>query len=379
MSIERRITKSGERRYDVRLRGPDGRVHNRTFRTRKDAERYEREQNVAKDRGLYVDPIGGMRFFGSWATEWLANDAAKSPGARATDTSIIRSCLLPRLEHRRLGSISPLDIQRLVSTWISDAAPRTVRRRYATLSAIFKAAVDAELIGRSPCRGVRLPPVQPAKVRVVTPEEVNRLAAELPERYRPAVYLGAMLGLRIGEVAGLRVGRLDLLGRTLTIAESVGEANGRLFSKDPKSAAGRRVLPLPTPLVEMLAAHMAAAGLTAADADEYLFTAPAGGPLRPPHFRARVWRPACRRAGLGGLGFHDLRRSTATVLVASGVSVRDAQEMLGHSDPRLTLAVYAQATDLGKRVAVDALAQHFAPDSIGSPISDESGTKDLGA
>jgi hypothetical protein len=49
-----------------------------------------------------------------------------------------------------------------------------------------------------------------------------------------------------------------------------------------------------------------------------------------------------------GLGFHDLRRSSATVMVANGVSVRDAQQILGHSDPRLLLGLYAQATETGR-------------------------------
>jgi integrase len=55
--------------------------------------------------------------------------------------------------------------------------------------------------------------------------------------------------------------------------------------------------------------------------------------------------------GLDGLGFHDLRRLNATVLVAEGVDVKTAQSRLGHSDPRLTLAVYAQATDDADRAA----------------------------
>jgi hypothetical protein len=62
-----------------------------------------------------------------------------------------------------------------------------------------------------------------------------------------------------------------------------------------------------------------------------------------------------------GLGFHDLRRSSATVMVANGVSVRDAQQILGHSDPRLLLGLYAQATETGMRTATAAAAMHFMP------------------
>jgi integrase len=69
-----------------------------------------------------------------------------------------------------------------------------------------------------------------------------------------------------------------------------------------------------------------------------------------------VWVPACQRAGLPGLGFHDLRRTNATLLVASGASIRDAQELLGHDDPRMLLGVYAKGTAGGKRRAVDRIS-----------------------
>jgi len=73
-----------------------------------------------------------------------------------------------------------------------------------------------------------------------------------------------------------------------------------------------------------------------------------------------VWAPACRRAGLEGLGFHDLRRTNA-MLMASGASIRDAQELLGHKDPRMLLGVYAKSTSEGKRAAVDRLTAELEP------------------
>ena len=84
-----------------------------------------------------------------------------------------------------------------------------------------------------------------------------------------------------------------------------------------------------------------------------------GGPVRYSNFRTRIWGPATRRADLVGLGFHDLRHAAATAMVASGVDVRVAQERLGHSDPRLTLGVYAQATSEGDRAAAERLGEYF--------------------
>jgi integrase len=89
----------------------------------------------------------------------------------------------------------------------------------------------------------------------------------------------------------------------------------------------------------MLTEHLARRGLTGADTDALGFR-----PLRYERWRRRVWLPATERAGLHGLRFHDLRRANATALVLDGVDVKTAQTRLGHSDPRLTIAIYAQAT-----------------------------------
>jgi len=60
-----------------------------------------------------------------------------------------------------------------------------------------------------------------------------------------------------------------------------------------------------------------------------------------------------------GLGFHDLRRASATGLVASGVDVRTAQAVLGHADSRVTLELYAQVVTEQHKAAVDATAARF--------------------
>lgn len=70
---------------------------------------------------------------------------------------------------------------------------------------MFSAAVNADLISRSPCRGVRLPPTRPAKARILSTEELGALLDEMPLRYRLLVQLGAVLGLRFSQCAGLRV------------------------------------------------------------------------------------------------------------------------------------------------------------------------------
>src|SRR5206468_6993070 len=106
----------------------------------------------------------------------------------------------------------------------------------------------------------------------------------------------------------------------------------------------------------------------------FVFAMKDGGVLDYRNFRLRVWTPACVAAGLGkittdpktkrehyeGLTFHDLRRANATGLVAAGVDLKTAQTRLGHSDPRLTLGVYAQATNEADQAAANVLGDRFS-------------------
>ena len=118
-------------------------------------------------------------------------------------------------------------------------------------------------------------------------------------------------------------------------------------------------MPIPADLVDILAEHLAARGLNAADSDRLVFEAPDSGPLPYSNWRNRVWLPAVAEAGCDAAGFHDLRRANATALVRDGVDIRTAQSLLRHSDARLTLNIYAQVEAEAERQAVDRRGSTF--------------------
>jgi integrase len=93
------------------------------------------------------------------------------------------------------------------------------------------------------------------------------------------------------------------------VAEIVVDVQGMLHMGPPKTRASRCMVGLPRFVVEELAGHQAGA----IDPEAFVFTAPQGGPLRVTGFRARVWRPATRAAGLDGLRIHDLRHTAVAL------------------------------------------------------------------
>jgi integrase len=361
VSVDRRQTSKGTV-YDVRLRTPDGRAYKRTFRTRKQAQAFEGGEIASKSKGAWIDPRGSRTTFGNWSAEWKQSNPSKRPSSLARDDSVLRNHLLPLLAERPLGSITPREVQGLVNDWASTAAPRTVSRQYDVLRAILATAVEVDLLARTPCRGIKLPRPDDKPRLALQPGELADLATAIGPEWEVMVWLGALLGLRWGECAGLRVGRIDFAGGRVHVTEQVTRAgHGRMIAGPPKSEAGRRTLSAPGALLELLECHLVRKGLTTLDEHALLFSTPNGDLLDYSHWRSRVWGPACKKAGVAGRVFHDLRRVNATTLVAEGVDLKTAQARLGHSDPRLTLAIYAQATTEGDRAAAERVAARLRP------------------
>jgi integrase len=150
-----------------------------------------------------------------WLTDWLQSNPAKRPGTVARDASVVNFHLIPTFGHFAVGRISPGDIQRSVSTWSARYRPASVRRHYAVLRAIFSHAVAIDMIARSPCRAIKLPTIEHDDRLLPDAEGLARIAVAIGLDLAPMVYIAGVLGLRWGECAGRRVGRVDFLHSTV--------------------------------------------------------------------------------------------------------------------------------------------------------------------
>jgi len=238
------------------------------------------------NRGAWIDPSGAEMTVDELANRWRESDPAKRTSTRTRDDLAIRLHIIPALGSKKLAQVTAPDIQRLVNDWATKRAPRTVRREYAVLRAMFAYAVGSDWLARSPCRRIKQPALRTVVRPQLLPEDVDAIATAVGSRYSTMVWCGALLGLRWGEVAGLRVGDLDLLGGTLRISQQ-RPAQGP--AGPPKSKAGERPLSLPAALVTMLAAHLSACNLTGANESSLAFTAPDGTPLDYSNWRRRIW------------------------------------------------------------------------------------------
>jgi integrase len=166
------------------------------------------------------------------------------------------------------------------------------------------------------------------------------------------------LGLRQGEILGLRWSDVDVETSTLRVAQALQRVNGRLEFVEPKSRRSRRTIPMPPTVARALRAHRSrqleeriAVGPRWRESD-LVFTTSIGTPLDSRNVTRR-FQAALERASLPRLRFHDLRHTAASLMLAQGVPARVVMETLGHSQISLTMNTYSHVVPALQREAAD--------------------------
>jgi integrase len=329
---------AGRLRYRVRYRDPAGRERAKSFARKVDAERFLRHVEADLVRGQWVDPQHGRTTVGELAERWFATTAALKAKTREDYRSLLDNHVLPAFGERPVGSIDTLAVRGWLAGLVSGGLSASrAKHAYYVLFAILEAAIQAGALLRNPAVGVRVPRSRRREMHFLSAAEVERLAEAITPPYGLLVRFAAYAGLRAGELAALRIKRLDLLRGTVRVVESASEVGGRLVLGSTKTYAERTVR-LPRFLRDELAVYLAG---RPRDPDGFVFTAPRGGPLRHNNFYQRIFCPALARAGLPAqVRFHDLRHTCAALLIAQGAHPKAIQAHLGHSSIQVTMDRY---------------------------------------
>jgi integrase len=313
-----------------------GREHARHFARRADAQTWLDSVTTAVHTGSYVDPDRAKITVGELAQVWLAGKINLQPTTRARYEDVLRTHVGPRWYPLPLFRVEHGDIQ----AWLAELSARglsgtSVRKAHGVLAGILGLAVRDRRLPSNPAAGIALPPLDQARRKCLTADQVEALA-EATRSGRVAVLVLAYCGLRWSELAALRVRHIDLMRRRLTIEEAATEINGgRIVWGTPKSHE-RRSVPIPRSLVDELA--VAVAGK---DRDDLAFTSPMGGVLRNRNARALWFDKAATEIGEPGLTPHELRHTAASLAVSAGANVKAVQRILGHASAAMTLDRYA--------------------------------------
>lgn len=342
--------------YVVRYRKGNGKTSRKSCATLAEARRFQTATKRSVQVGEFIDPKDQLVTFEVWATKWIAGH----PGARSTRrrwAGIIRNHLLPTFGDKLLGGIRTSDVRE----WLNAQRDKglkasTIKLNAEVLASVLKAAVGDRLIPVSPCDGVVRPKVSKAVEVVLADEQVAAIAAALPERYRLAVWLGAMAGLRIGETFGLTYDHIDFERNRLRINRSWKE-DATLGTTKTSTA---RWVPAPEYLMTLIADHVDRFGLSN---EGTLFRSEHNErPLSLSSFRHNVWT-AVKPLGLpkGASTPHALRHFYASTLIHAGVDIKTVQVNLGHANIAMTLDKYAHMMPGSEDRVRDVFAGRFAP------------------
>lgn len=347
------IQKRDNGKWRARYRDAGGREHARHFERKLDAQRWLDEVTASIVTGAYADPRAGRITFDKWWREWASHQVWEHTTVDAMDL-VRRSVTFGDV---RLKDLRPLHIQ----AWVKGMTARglaatTVASRMNGVRAALKAAVNDRLIVTDPSVGVTLPRQRrrEAAMTIPTSEQVGAILEACDPYRRPLVYLSAFGGLRLGEVAAVKLEDVDFLGRRLHVVRQVQrQRGGGLVERPPKYGSERWVF-LPDGIVQELAVHVERFGTPR---DGWLVMASNGSGAVPPTTAHAWWSSTTRAAGVSGIRHHDLRHYFASGLIAAGCDVVTVQRALGHSSATVTLNTYSHLWPTAEDRTRDAASQ----------------------
>lgn len=390
--------------FKIKYADAKHKIHSKTIQSHKikDARDALAEARASVSEGKHVDAKDGRTLFLTVANQWF--DVKESDWKHSTARNA-RWTIDTRLAPLHDVRMSDLDYDTVVrfrgtlSKTKDDGdrpAPASIKRTMQILSQICEYARKRRLIVENPCRDLDKIKQRKPALKMPTPEDVERLIARLslttPAREdswgrklkeRPAdprwpllVEVAAYTGLRAGELAGLQVRDLNVLGRSITVARTIVYVPGKGLHPDtPKSEAGTRTV---TGIDAAVMKHLQALCDGRGKKDYVFGDRDEEGKPRPMHVAnayRRVIKPAAEALAID-MTFHGLRHHYASLLIDLGLSPVEVAAQLGHESAAFTLKTYAHLfkkdmTDVGDKIA-ERRAQARGEDTNVTPLRKKS-------
>jgi integrase len=286
-------------------------------------------------------------------------------------TGYVTNYITPRLGHIKAIKLTSVEVETAAAEWAHTNSPKHVNSFLARLAAIYRYArklgvkhnpmddVERLRTQTTPEQleqvafdeiadyGDDQPEVEDNTVRRVRPDEVYSakdlraiIDAAQPGVEKVLLMTAIMLGLRRGELLGLRWSEIDLKEATLKVNRTQVQLPERLGLGSkvlgrPKTRKAYRKLKIEQPLLNEFRQWKLQSGKSA-----MVFVDTFGKPMGFKH-AYRILARVCKKAGVRKLSMHNLRHSFASQLLIAGVPLLRVSHLMGHSKPSTTLDVYA--------------------------------------
>jgi integrase len=260
--------------------------------------------------------------------------------------------VLPDLGGMKLTDVRRGDLQALADRlFAAKLNPSTIRNTFLPVRVIYRRAVRDGDVAVNPATLLELPAHRGRRDRVASPEEAAALVNALRLRDQALWATAFYSGLRRGELLALRWKNVDLADSTIRVDVSLDLLHGLV---EPKSRAGRRIVPMAAALRSFLLAHKVATPST-----ELLFTSRTGRHFDPPSVQKRADR-TWREAELTRITLHEARHTYASLMIAAGVRLEDLCEFMGHASITITRDLYGHLLPDSRQIAASLLDAYIA-------------------
>ncbi|MGI2295108.1 tyrosine-type recombinase/integrase [Paenibacillus sp. GXUN7292] len=383
------IQKRGENSWFFTVnagRGPDGKYIRRTktlkvedqvlLKTKKrlqdylDAEYVKFKAEV--EAGEYIAPQ--KMTFAAFVEEWEQKYAVKhlQPTTLEIYMIYLNNRVIPAIGHMRIEDITTYKMINFVgelqnsekADGTGKIAAGTVQYILRALRNVFNRAVEWKLIKENPLNGVKKPKGEKTKVNVYTAEEAQELLAALKGEFpywRVLITLALTTGLRRGELLGLEWKHIDLEAGTLRVEQALSTTKqNRFLISEPKTENSIRTVSLPASVIKELKEYkthcnkerLKLGDLWKGGDRNFVFTVLDGKPMSPYSVNG-FWTSFTKKHNLRYIRFHDLRHTSATLLLNSGVHAKVISDRLGHADITTTLNIYAHTLKTADEAAAN--------------------------
>lgn len=324
-----------------------GHRQSRTFKTQRDALEWRR-----KIIGQISD---GMSFTSSQLTVteymegWLINKKATRRYATWLHYDwLAKRYIIPTIGNIKLKDLRADHIQGLINQLLkSGTGIYTVRKIHDVLKCALNLAVKQDVIMRNPAMQVDSPPKPHREMAVLSESQASQLLVAAKGHWMEALLqLSLATGLRESEVLGLKWPDLDWMKRSIKVERQLERSHGEgVQFSEPKTAYGKRSIKLGGKTIEVLRRHyerQQEERVVAGEAwKEYdlIFPTRVGTPIDQRSL-LRSFKLFLKNAGLPPIRFHDLRHTSASLMLNHDIPVIIVSRRLGHARASITSDVY---------------------------------------
>ena len=334
--------------------------------TQAECMRKLREVQAAIARGDYTTPQ--KTTLGQWLNSWLNTREGIEETTRSLYERSIRLYIVPNIGNIQIQKLQYIHCQEFVNKLARDPErekplhPKTIKNTVGVLHKALDTAVQARLIPSNPASNLDIPRVEKPAPKVMQRDEQERfLEVIAASPYHDIFFIGLYTGMRISEVLGLQWKNVNLQTGEVRIDHQLDRKRGNDTARKLKSTKthNARSTVLPQFVLDELRAtnirqktQRLKAGPAWMNADDLVFTREDGSPM-PHNTVSKAFKKAATQIGRSDLSFHSLRHTFITDALAEGIDVKTVAELVGHADARMTLNVYAAATDEMKKAAAE--------------------------